>query len=151
MSRPKAIGLVPYVAAGGALGSMLRHAVDVFVDSAGGGVGVALLGVNLVGAFLLGVVVARFDPRGRPEDVEDSISQLGGRERMLAFLGAGVLGSLTTYSGMIEWLGRESSTGPDWTTVLQASVMLLVGPVMVVAGLACGRKGGSAFVRRPSP
>ena len=140
-----AVRLVPFVALGGAVGAMLRHLVEWAVHAVGGGVGLGLMIVNLLGAFLIGVVFVRFDPRGRPSDVESPLSELGGRERMLAFLAAGGLGAFTTYSGLVAWLGSGMSQPPSSGMVVELLVMLLLGPVMVLLGFSIGGKHRSSF------
>ncbi|WP_173196563.1 CrcB family protein [Parvularcula mediterranea] len=67
------------VAAGGALGASLRYGFVTF--GLGGAWGI--LALNVAGSFLLGLVVASGEGRS---DV------------LTAFLGAGLLGGLTTYS-----------------------------------------------------
>ena len=142
MSSPRsisAITLVPYVALGGGLGAMLRALTQAFVESTPTDRGLSLLVVNLVGAFLLGVVYVRLDPKGRPADADLPLSRLGGRERLLAFIAAGGLGAFTTYSGVVEWLGAGTLAAIDLEMAVQLIVMLLGGPPLVVLGMACAR------------
>lgn len=82
-SPGKRIRALALVATGGALGSLLRHGFDLWVP---GWPPFATLSVNVLGAFLLGVVLfetplaERFDPSTR------------------LLVGTGFCGSLTTYS-----------------------------------------------------
>ncbi len=85
MKRIAGIGVA--VAAGGAIGTLGRFLVFAGVESAGAGPRWSLLFVNLAGAFLLGWYVSRM----RLSGVVDA--------RSLAFVGVGLLGSFTTFSG----------------------------------------------------
>lgn len=69
------------VAAGGFLGAVVRHSVDVAV---GGPTGAGTLVVNLVGSFALGVLVSRATTT-----------------RTQLFVGTGALSSFTTYSTFV--------------------------------------------------
>ncbi len=147
-SAASAVRLAPFVALGGAVGAMLRHLIEWSVHALGGDVGSGLAIVNLLGAFLIGLVYVRFDPQGGPSDAESPLSELGGRERMLAFLGAGGLGAFTTYSGLVSWLGSGAPQPLESGMMVELLMMLLLGPVMVLLGLSIGRKQRSSFDSR---
>lgn len=96
--------------AGAAVGALVRHLVNRI------GLGwIGTLGINVVGAFALGVLVA-VDPGGRTTTV----------------IGAGLLGNLTTFSTF----SLEASDGPTRhrVTVITATLAL---------GLAAGALGYS--------
>jgi CrcB protein len=76
-----------FVAAGGALGSVMRHAVARLWPMTPGGFPVPTLTVNLVGSFAIGLLYAWFSAR----------SGLGNDGARLFWL-TGVLGGYTTYS-----------------------------------------------------
>ncbi|MDT7571721.1 MAG: fluoride exporter [Actinomycetota bacterium] len=81
--EPAPLGrLMLVVAAGGALGSLARYGVGIALPHGRGELPVATLLVNVVGALLLGVLVA-----GRPH-----------ARWLRPFLGTGVLGGFTTFS-----------------------------------------------------
>ncbi|MFN7242544.1 MAG: fluoride efflux transporter FluC, partial [Dietzia cercidiphylli] len=89
MSLPVAVGLV---ALGGAVGSALRATVAVMLPGTPLG---ATLAVNVLGAFLLGLVL---------EWLAASGERLGERRRagVRLLLGTGVCGGFTTYSAVTE-------------------------------------------------
>jgi len=140
-----ALTLAPYVALGGGLGAMLRALTQSLMEGITIDRGASLLVVNLLGAFLLGVVYVRLDPHGRPADADLPLSRLGGRERLLAFVAAGGLGAFTTYSGVVEWLGAGTLTAIDVETTVQLIGMLLAGPPMVVLGMAWARSRSTSI------
>lgn len=144
-----AVRLTPYVAVGGAVGAILRHLVEWSMGALGGDVGSGLLVVNLLGSFLLGVVYVRVDPQGRPTDVAAPVSELGGRERAIAFAAAGCLGAFTTYSGLVAWLGSGFAHGGDVSLFVELLAMMLLGPPMVLLGLSMGTGRRSESGRRP--
>ena len=75
------------VACGGALGGVLREAARMALPSEPGTWGWSVLGVNAVGAFLLAALLAVL--ARRPSQ----------RARLL--VGTGLLGGLTTFSGLV--------------------------------------------------
>ncbi|MGC0251417.1 fluoride efflux transporter FluC [Pseudactinotalea sp. Z1748] len=76
------------VASGGSLGTLARYVIDALLGSPAG-FPVAILAVNLTGAFLLGVLVQRLAASSHPGRT---------RRRLHLLLGAGLLGGYTTYS-----------------------------------------------------
>lgn len=82
--------LVAGVAAGGALGSLARYGLTLAVPSHGGWP-VVTLAENLVGAFLLGLLLQLLALAGR---------ETARRRWLRLTLGTGVLGGFTTYSAL---------------------------------------------------
>jgi len=76
------------VAAGGAVGTTLRYLTTLLVPS-WRGLPMATLGINVVGAFMLGVLLERLAGRA---------SDCGWNRRVRLAVGTGVLGGFTTYS-----------------------------------------------------
>ena len=72
---------IGFVALGGFIGAVLRHAVDVAVGDI---TGLGTLVVNVIGSFALGVLVTR---------------TVGPRTRL--FAGTGAISSFTTYSAFV--------------------------------------------------
>lgn len=112
------------VAAGAALGAPLRHVVDRALRARlGAAFPWGTLAVNVAGSFLLGVLTAaagRFDPA------------------VVAGLGAGFCGALTTYSTfgletvrLVEGRARAAALG-------YVAVSALGGVLAAAAGLALG-------------
>src|SRR5918995_837113 len=121
MPRPVDQRTLGYVVVGGALGVLARALILFPVDD------VALipwltLGINVVGAFLLGIVVGAVGDR---------------RPHVRAFLGTGVLGGFTTYSAFavetVLWLAT-----PLLAAGL-AAASVIAGVVGAIAGLLIGR------------
>ncbi|NUJ87661.1 CrcB family protein [Plantibacter sp. MCCC 1A11337] len=118
------------VALGGAIGTGAREAISLAVPPIGG-VPVAILGINVVGAFLLGLLLESLLRRG-PDD--------GRRRDLRLFLGTGVLGGFTTYSA----LAADSS-------VLLIEGNALVGVLYAVGSVVLGflaSWGGIVLARR---
>lgn len=118
------------VALGGAIGTGAREAISLAVPPIGG-VPVAILGINVVGAFLLGLLLESLLRRG-PDD--------GRRRDLRLFLGTGVLGGFTTYSA----LAADSS-------VLLIEGNALVGALYAVGSVVLGvlaSWGGIVLARR---
>ena len=91
MSRPHADPrLVASVAAGGALGSLARYGLSHALPSVGGWP-VATLTENLLGAFLLGLLLETLGRAG---------AETPRRRWLRLTLGTGVLGGFTTYSAL---------------------------------------------------
>ena len=134
-------GSVPNVAlvvAGGTLGTGLRYLIGTLIP-AWGGVPVATVGINVVGAFLLGVLVEALTMRAsdRPWNLR---ARLG--------LGTGVLGGFTTYSALAT----------D-TTILAASpapaagyalATVIIGAAASIAGIWVGRRRRPGSVGIPA-
>lgn len=92
--RPRPVHLswpnIALVAAGGALGTGLRYLAALLVPS-WAEVSMATLAVNVVGAFLLGVLL---------ELLADRSADAGWSRRLRLALGTGALGGFTTYSAL---------------------------------------------------
>jgi len=117
-----------WVGAGGALGSMARYLVDGWVQRlVPGSFPAGILVVNVLGSFLLGLVMTLFEARGALDST------------LRVALAAGVLGGFTTYSSFnyqtLEFLRQK-----DWSAGalnLVATVTLCLGAGLL--GLAAGR------------
>jgi CrcB protein len=111
------------VVAGGTIGTAARLALGLAIPDAGG-VPVAVLIANVLGALLLGVVAAR----------------LPASSEMRLLLGTGVLGGFTTYSAFM------TGTLALWTeapllAAAYAAGSLVLGVGAAAAGLRIGRPG----------
>ena len=118
------------VALGGAIGTAAREAISLAIPPIGG-VPVAILGINVVGAFLLGLLLESLLRRG---------PDAGRRRDLRLFLGTGVLGGFTTYSA----LAADSS-------VLLIEESALVGVLYAVGSVVLGALaswGGIVLARR---
>ena len=127
-SIPTPLAAVPAVALGGALGGSARYAVDLLLPSGSGELPEATLAVNVVGSFLLAlllVLVLEVWPPTR---------------HVRPFLAVGFLGSFTTFS---TWMVELDQMLADGTTVLAVSYLaasLVAGVGAAVLGLLLGRR-----------
>lgn len=118
-ASPHAPGILAAVAAGGALGTALRHLLITVLPF-----GLSTLVANLAGCVFLGLVTGRIQSRG-------------GR----ALLGSGLAGALTTFSGFVLE-AVELSRGDLWTGFAYVTLSLAGGTAAAVWGLRLGASGG---------
>lgn len=116
-----------WVAAGGLLGTAVRYSLALTVPTSARAWPWATFVVNLVGAFVLGVLL---------EGLARSGSDSGWRRRVRLFAGTGFCGALTTYSTFAveaDLLVRDSDVG---LALGYLAVSLLGGAVATAAGIA---------------
>ncbi len=121
------MGLVLAVAAGGALGSLARYGLGAWIGSPSGGFPFAILAVNVLGSFAMGVVAGIGG------------SKAGLSPEVQTFLAVGVLGGFTTFSAFSLDAATLIQRG-DWglaALYVCGSVILSVGALF--AGLALVR------------
>jgi len=111
--------------AGGCAGGAVRLAIGVLVPDAGG-VPWALLGINLVGSFAIGIVGVR----------------LGGHRDWWPLLGPGFLGGFTTFSGIAAAAWATTAGAAASAGVLAASLVLCA--LAARAGVAIGERAPGA-------
>jgi CrcB protein len=121
------------VLAGALLGSGLRLALDSAMPHADDAFPLSTLVVNTVGSFVLGLLVARLWPSAS--------------DWMKALLGAGLLGSFTTYSAFAVSLVALASRGEWVVAVVYLVATLALGLGAALLGLRLG--GRTAAARRP--
>ena len=135
--RPR-IAEILLVAGGGAVGVAAREAI-VLVVPVLGGIPVAILAINVVGAFLLGLLAESLTRAG-----DDS----GGRRRARLLVGTGLLGGFTTYSALATdgalLLADDLLVGAGYTLGT-----LLLGALATFAGIAAGAAIGGGWRRIP--
>jgi CrcB protein len=121
--------MLALVFAGGTAGTALRELLAISVPPVAG-VAVVIMGINVVGAFLLGLLLETLVSRGPDE----------GRRRMLRLLlGTGVLGGFTTYSALATDSALLLADDRMGVALLYALGTVLVGAGASWAGIACGR------------
>lgn len=114
------------VAAGGAAGTVLRHALTVAFPPAPDGLPVSTLAENLVGAFLLATLVTVV------------LERLPGDRTVRPLLGTGLLGGFTTFSTLSLELSTLVVEAPPVAAVYL--VLTVVGGLLAgAAGIAAGR------------
>lgn len=122
---------VAAVAAGGAVGAVLRYAVGQLAPTPPDGFPVTTLAINIAGAFALGLLVELLVVRGTPTHWARPL------------LGTGLLGGFTTFSTMTVELARLADAG----RLTAASAYLFAS---VVGGVAAAWAGIVAAQRHPA-
>ena len=127
--RWRSLGLVGL---GGAVGTAARSLVSERLAPVAG-IPVGILAVNVVGAFVLGLLLERL-LRAGPDT--------GRRRDLRLLLGTGFLGGFTTYSALatdtVALLGEHALRAAAY-----ALGTLLLGLAAAVLGLWCGSRGGA--------
>lgn len=119
---PAALGLV---AAGGMAGTAARYAVTLLVPSRDGWP-LGTLSVNLVGAFVLGLIIEALARRG-PDG--------GTRRRVRLIVGTGFCGAFTTYSALAVDIDLLLRTGRAITAIAYALTTVVAGFLVCSLGI----------------
>lgn len=123
--RPGNIGLV-FI--GGALGVFARQGLMLLLPDAAG-LPVAVLVANLVGAFLLGLLLESISRRAA-ESAHTTSARL--------LLGTGLLGGFTTYSALAASVMLLGAAGQVWLAVGYGLGTVLLGGVATWCGVLLG-------------
>ena len=118
------------VAIGGALGAVARYGVSVWLAPLTGTNVWATFTVNLAGAFALGVLMGLLEERS---DI-DPLVRLA--------LATGVLGGFTTFSTWMFEIVAQAENGALIAAAANLAGSLVLGLILMVAGLAIGRALG---------
>lgn len=111
---------------GGTVGTAAREAVSLAWPPVNG-VPYAIFGVNVIGAFLLGVLLEALVRRG-PDH--------GRRRRLRLLLGTGVMGGFTTYSAFATDTAALLGSGSVGAGIGYGLATVIVGAVATWAGIA---------------
>lgn len=116
-----------YVMAGGAIGAGLRfHLSSAVTRLAGGDWPLGTLVVNLMGAMLMGILVAMLDQRGLMDGVR-------------LFIGVGILGGFTTFSAFSLDAVRMAQAG-TWAPLAGYILASVIGTMALLwIGMIVGR------------
>ncbi|POH63488.1 MULTISPECIES: fluoride efflux transporter FluC [Cryobacterium] len=125
------------VFAGGTVGTALRELLAISVPPVAG-VAVVIVGINIVGAFVLGLLLETLARRGPDE---------GRRRQLRLLLGTGVLGGFTTYSALATDTGLLLADSRLGAALLYALGTVLIGAVASWAGIGAA---GALHGRRPN-
>ena len=117
--------LVLLVALGGAIGTGIRAVLAETIPAVNG-VSWSILGINVVGAFCLGLLLESLAMRG---------PDVGGRRLVRLFVGTGVLGGFTTYSTLAVDTAALLDGGRAATGTWYALLTVVAGLAAVVLGL----------------
>lgn len=120
-------GLVALVALGGALGTAARYATSLWLGTASSGWPTATFAVNVLGSFLLGLLLESLLRRGA-ETPRGRLLRLGA--------GTGFLGGFTTYSSLTDEIDLLTRGGSPLLAGGYALASLAAGLSAAVAGTA---------------
>jgi CrcB protein len=118
------------VVAGGTAGTGLRYLIDTLIPS-WHGLPVATVGINVVGAFLLGVLLETLALRD-PSRSSSRQVRLG--------VGTGVLGGFTTYSALATHTTILAASRPG-AAAGYALATVIIGAAASIFGIWVGRRG----------
>lgn len=127
--------LVAVVAAGGAVGTLARYGLSQVLPHPAGGLPVSTLTENLLGAFLLGVLLEGL-VRAGAEDRRRRVIRLGA--------GTGVLGGFTTWSSLAYEVQQLGAGGDLRLAAAYGVGSVVLGFVTCTLGVLL-----AARVRRP--
>lgn len=116
------------VALGGAIGTGAREALTLTWPTPADAFPLTIFGINIVGAFLLGVLLEFLTRRGRDE---------GHRRTLRLLCGTGALGGFTTYSSFATDTAPLAGTA-IWIAFGYAAATLLAGLLSSLVGVAVG-------------
>jgi CrcB protein len=119
------------VAAGGAVGTAARVAVSLTVHDVGG-LPVAILLINLIGAFVLGLLLEALLRLG---------PDVGARRLVRLAAGTGFCGGFTTYSTLAVGTAVLLRSGTTGLALAYAVGSVLLGAVASWCGVAAGSRG----------
>lgn len=125
--RPESIALV-FV--GGAVGTLIRFGAEQAIPSAVGEPVWSTVTVNLIGAFILGLLLEGLTRSGPDE---------GRRQRIRLLVGTGACGGLTTYSSFA--LDTRDLLGGGFTVAAAVYVLVTVIGGLVAAIIGIGLAG----------
>ena len=127
-SPARTLPLAAAVFAGGTAGTALRAAIGLLVPSVDA-VPVATIGINVLGAFALGLLLAALGRRG---------SDTGRRRTVRLLLGTGVLGGFTTFSALAVDTAVLAGAGRPVEAVVYCAGTVLAGLAAAAAGSRIG-------------
>lgn len=111
---------------GGCFGALARYGVMLLVPNVEGSWPLATFIVNLLGAFLLGVLLEALERRGKDE---------GGRRLLRLGLGTGFLGAFTTYSALAVEVDLLAKDDRLYMAATYAIVTTLAGILLCMLGI----------------
>lgn len=115
------------IALGGAIGAVLRHGLSTAVTRGSDAGGSGTLAVNLLGAFLLGLLLGVTEERLHMDPA------------LRSALTVGVLGGFTTFSTYTWDVVEHFEAGRIAAAAALLGVTVTLGVVAIVLGLALGR------------
>jgi len=127
------LGYLALVAGGGAVGTALRAATSLVIAPVGQ-FPAAIFGINVVGAFVLGLLLQTLALRG---------PDVGSRRIIRLLVGTGVLGGFTTYSALSADSATLLSEGGIGIALIYGAATVIVGGLASWLGIALGSRFGT--------
>nr|WP_221475433.1 CrcB family protein [Sphaerisporangium rubeum] len=118
---------VAVISAGGVVGTLARYGLGVAFPVAPGGFPWTTFVINVTGCLLIGVLMVVITEATRPHPL------------VRPFLGIGVLGGFTTFSGYVVDIGRTLTAGAPAVAAAYLAGTLLAALAAVHAGAAVTR------------
>ncbi|NCT41689.1 MAG: fluoride efflux transporter CrcB [Alphaproteobacteria bacterium] len=119
------INTIAAIAAGGAIGALMRHGVNIAaVKIMGHGFPYGTLTVNILGSFLMGAIIIAFAQIFQPT------------ETMRVFIITGLLGAFTTFSTFSLDVATLFERGEYLTTAAYLSASVVLSIAALFAGMA---------------
>lgn len=128
LNHPRRWDIALAIAAGGAIGGAMRHAVSLAVPDGGGGFPWGTFAENISGAFVLAVLVVYLVEVWPPS------------RYVRPFLATGVLGGYTTFSTFMDEARELLLDGSGVLALTYVTATLLVGLTATLTGLRLGRR-----------
>ncbi|MCX7520878.1 CrcB family protein [Microbacterium sp. STN6] len=129
---------IALVALGGAVGTAAREGLALAVPDFGG-LPTTIFGINVVGAFLLGLLLETLALAG---------PDAGGRRVLRLLVGTGMLGGFTTYSTFATGAGLLLDGGSIWLSVLYGVGTVVIGAAATFGGIVLAASVHNARSRR---
>lgn len=130
--QPRLLG---FVVAGGAVGTALRDLIERMAPAEPGSIPWQTAGINVAGAFLLGVLLEALLPRLTRSD-GDAVGLPARRQALRYALGTGLLGGFTTYSTFVLEVLRLGRDGHGWLAAGYALGSVAAGFAVALLGMA---------------
>lgn len=128
---------------GGSLGTAAREAISLAVSDVDG-IPVAIFGINILGAFCLGLLLSALSRTG---------PDVGMRQKMRILIGTGFMGGFTTYSALAADAASLLGEGRVGAGLLYGLVTVVIGGLATWAGIALAsarRRNASAGPSSPA-
>ena len=122
--------MLAVVLVGGAVGTAAREGLSLAIPTVGG-LPLAILLIDVVGSFLLGVLLEALTRRG---------ADVGRRRTARLLLGTGFCGGFTTYSALAVGAAELLRAGTTGLGVAYAIGSVLLGAVAAWAGILVGSR-----------
>ncbi len=124
--RPSALALV-FI--GGVIGTAMRYGIEIAIPQVIRGWPIATFSINLLGAFVLGVLLENTARRG---------ADAGVRQRIRLFAGTGFCGAFTTYSTFALEAVLLTRDGHLSTALVYGISTVFLGALAAWAGIVVG-------------